>query len=150
MIRHRLNRVFAVIALMGALALPLNGTVAQIDVVALPEAFLGTWTGTAEQVSPSQRSEYAVEIVLNGGEQFSTVGTIDYVGSNWSCAGALVLWLVVDEKRIAAGENITTGTEVCPTAGFVLITFNDDDTLSYEWRRPGMSDVVTATLTPAE
>lgn len=149
MMTRQIGLVLSLVMLIGAFALPVQGTVAQTAAERLPDTFVGTWVGTAEQVSPTQSSEYPVEIELTGGEQFAPVGTIDYTGSNWSCGGALVLWLVVDETTVATGENITTGQDVCSSGGFVRLTLNDNDTLSFEWRRPDMADVVTATLTPA-
>jgi hypothetical protein len=143
--RH-LALVFAGLAFLAALAMPAPQTIAQTELAELPDAFVGTWAGTAQQTSPTQQSEYAMQLRLNTGEQFASVGAVDYQGSNWACGGSLVLWLVLDENTVAAGENITSGKETCPNGGFILLTRNDDGTLSYEWRLPGMLDVVTATL----
>jgi hypothetical protein len=150
MASRRLHLVLMVIALIGAFTLSPNWTAAQTDAVELPPGFLGTWHGTAEQTSPAQSSEYEIQMELTGGEQYSPIGAVEYVGSNWSCSGSFVLWLVLDENTVAAGEHITSGNNVCPNGGFVLLTLNDDGTLSFEWRLPGMVDVATATLMAAE
>jgi hypothetical protein len=148
MIGSRCVLLVALLAVMSAFALPAGWAVAQSEAAQLPEGFLGTWAGAAEQVSPTQSSTYETRIELTGGEQYATIGTVTYMGSNWTCGGSFVLWLVPDLNHVAVGEHITMGGDVCPNGGFIQFTLNDDGTLSYEWRLPGMLDVVAATLEP--
>jgi hypothetical protein len=146
---RRLALLFALLAVVNALAPPTPLAVAHAVVADLPQGSLGSWAGTAEQTSPTQSSVYEMRIELTGSKQYAPISTVAYTTSNWTCGGSLVLWLVLDENSIAAGKHITTGNNVCPNGGFVQLISIGDGTLSYEWRMPGILDVTMVTLAPA-
>lgn len=108
---------------------------------ALPDAFIGTWSGTGVQANPSDQWPMTVQFT-GGAAGDPAVGTISY--PSLGCSGQYIL-RSVDGDTIEATEHITSG-DAC-VDGPATFTLLPDGSLNYSWSSPSGHSTATAALT---
>lgn len=95
---------------------------------AVPESFLGAWSGQMTQPS-SSRSPYSMDVDLRPGQVGSIVADVRYddleCGGNWTLVQA-------EPDRLVLHETITYGTGTCAD-GYMDVSPADDGQLYFAW-----------------
>ena len=117
--------------------------------VALPESWLGEWTGEGTQTNPALT--WPITITFTGGVKGEVVGTVDYPPN--TCTGELTYlgFDAPDAQGLQFREAITSGEENCLAGGTFTMTSSDPDLneLHFWWSHPTDDTEARGVLYPA-
>ena len=112
--------------------------------LALPQDFLGTWSGTG--VQSDLKLQWDVVLTLNGGNTGSVVGTLTYPGLG--CEGTLTLldFDTIYPPYATLAETIVTGQGVCANGEFEVSFLEGVQGMSFTWTSSSSGSIANGTL----